>query len=329
MPHGYLLEGLYPSLCAAGVLALLFVLITARRAAYNLREMDELTVLCGLGVSAFSSLCCVFYPLANLYTLARQNPDLWSWILHADLHGAAIAEELKEGVLALRVTSVAVGLNATRSLIEALRLDPLPTDKASVKQLFSYKEAEQVDANALPVFRNRFAQNTINLVQAGFYELNILLLCSIKFWDRDSTTAIGPALLAWALFYIIDDWRIIFRFSLALKGRFMREHFRQIRNTNWIIALAGAWCAYRWSIFALVAYLACCILLHRLILYVGYGIRGNWKIPGALDWKFFDQKMNHETGERNKQPALTATPSQPLTNDPVTQSSDPTAQREN
>jgi hypothetical protein len=299
MPIGYLTEGLYPALSAAGVLALLFVLITAHRAAYNLREMDEFIVLCALGVSAFTSLSCVFYPLANLYTMARQNPDLWSWLLHSDLHGAAIAEELKEGVLALRITSVAVGLNATRSLIEALRLDPLPTDKEAVKRLFRFKEAEQVDANDLPVFRNRFAQNTINLVQAGFYELNILLLWSIKFADRDSRTAIGPALLAWALFYIIDDWRIIFRLSLALKGRFMREHFRQIRNTNWIISLAGAWCAFKWSVFALVPYLACCFVLHRLILYVGYGIRGNWKIPGALDWKFFDQKMNHETGERN------------------------------
>ncbi len=292
MPLGYLTEGLGPSLVAAAILALIFMLITAHRAAYNLREVDEFIVLAALGLSAFTSLSCVFYPIANLLNLARHQTDFWQgWqALNKNL-----PEELKSGVLALRITSIAVGLNATRSLFEALRLDPLPTTKESTKRLFRYKEAEQVDADSLPVYRNRFAQTAINLVQTGFYELNILLLWTIKFADE---ATVASALLAWALFYIIDDWRIIFRLSLALKGRFMREHFRQVRNSNFVITAAGAWCAYKWSFFALVGYLICCFFLHRLILYVGYGMRGNWKIPGALDWKYFDQKMDHETGER-------------------------------
>jgi hypothetical protein len=296
----YLTQGLPPSLAAAGILALIFMLITAHRAAYNLREMDEFIVLCALGLSAFTSLSCVFYPIANLLHFALLAPDLWGTLKH--LPDKRIPEELKSGVLALRVTSVAVGITATRSLFEALRLDPLPTNKEATKRLFRYKEAQQVDTDSLTVYRNRFAQTAINLVQTGFYELNILLLWNIKFKEDTSTAA--PALLAWALFYIIDDWRIIFRLSLALKGRFMPEHFRQVRNSNFIITLAGAWCAYRWSFIALIGYVICCIVLHRLLLYVGYGIRGNWKIPGALDWKFFDQKMDHHTGERK----LTTTP---------------------
>ena len=298
MPFDYLTEGLYYSLAAAGILAVAFALITAHRAAYNLREMDEFIVLSALGVSAFTSLSCVFYPIVNLVIQAREVPDLWAWIKSSELHGPAMTLELKEGVLALRITSVAVGLNATRSLYESLRLDPLPTNSDDTKRLFRFREAEEVDTQALPVFRNRFAQNTINLVQTGFYQLNLLLLWNIKFSDRDTRLAIGPALLAWALFYIIDDWRIIFRLSMALKGRFMREHFRQIRNSNVVIALAGAWCAFNWHYLAIIPYVACCYVLHKLIRYVGYGIRGNWKIPGALDWTFFDKKMDHETGER-------------------------------
>ncbi len=292
MTFDYLDAGLHPAMLTAGLLALIFMLITAHRAAYNLREMDEFIVLCSLGVSAFTSLFCMFYPVANLFNLARQQPDLWASLQHLD---AAIRMELTQGVLAMRVTSMAVGINATRSLLEALRLDPLPTNQEATKRLYRFKEAEQVNANELSVYRNRFAQTAINLVQAGFYELNILLLWNLKLADISDT---GSLLLAWALFYIIDDWRIIFRLSLALKGRFMQEHLRQVRNTNWIITLAGAWCAWHWSFPGLVVYLFCSYVLHRLLVFVAYGIRGNWKIPGALDWKYFDEKVDHETGAR-------------------------------
>ena len=292
MPLGYLTEGLAGSLLTAGLLALIFMLITARRAAYNLRESDELIVLCSLALSAFTSLACVFYPVANLFNLARHQPDLWESLKHLE---PGLRLELASGVLALRVTSVAVGLAATRSLLEALRLDPLPSTPEATQRLFHFKEAVEIDTDNLTVHRNRFAQNALNLVQNGFYELNILLLWAIKF-SGESTLA--SALLSWALFYIIDDWRIIFRCSLALKGRFLKEQIRQISRTNWLITFAGLWCAWRWEGLAAIAYLACCYLLHRLLLYVAYGVQGNWRIPGALDWKFFDQKIDHQTGQR-------------------------------
>jgi hypothetical protein len=294
MPQNYLVQGLAGSLLTAAVLALVFMLITAHRAAYNLRESDELVVLCSLAVSAFTSLACVFYPLANLINIAREQADLWDAlsIKHLEPH---LRAELASGVLALRVTSIAVGLHATRSLLEALRLDPLPSTPEATQRLFQYQEAVEIDADALSVYRNRFAQTALNLVQSGFYELNILLLWSIKI-TTDSTLA--ASLLAWALFYIIDDWRIIFRCSLALKGRFIREQLRQVARTNWLITFAGAWCAWRWSGLVAVVYVACCYLLHRLLLYVAYGVQGHWRIPGALDWKFYDQQIDQATGER-------------------------------
>ena len=292
MPPGYLMEGLAGSLTTAGLLAVLFMLITAHRAAYNLRESDELLVLFSLALSAFTSLACVFYPIANLINLARDQANLWESLKHLE---PQLRTELASGVLALRVTSVAVGLTATRSLLEALRLDPLPSTAEATKRLFQFKEAVEIDADALSVHRNRFAQTALNLVQSGFYELNILLLWAIKF---TSESTLASALLVWALFYIIDDWRIIFRFSLALKGRFLKTHLRQVSRTNWLITLAGTWCAWQWSGIASVLYLACCYLLHRLLLYVAHGVQGKWRIPGALDWKFYDQRIDHSTGER-------------------------------
>ena len=77
MPLGYLTEGLAGSLTTAGLLAFLFMLITAHRAAYNLRQSDELIVLFSLALSAFTSLACVFYPIANLINLARDQANLW------------------------------------------------------------------------------------------------------------------------------------------------------------------------------------------------------------------------------------------------------------
>lgn len=294
MSNDYLTKGLSESLLAAGILSLIFLLITARRCAYNLRQADERLVLTSLGLSAFSSLACVLYPLTNLAFLAHESGS-WKEIFFSAEKG--LPHELSLGILALRVTSVAVGLNATRGLIEVVRLDPLPASPEVAKRLFYYKEAEALETAELSVYRNRFAQTAINLVQSGFYELNILLLWCIKL----SSDGSGPssALLAWALFYIIDDWRIIFRFSLALKGRFLKEHLRQLSRTNWLITFAGVWCAWLWGhLPAVVVYLLCAHILRRLLLNVQYGENGNWQIPGALDWKFFDSKLDHATGER-------------------------------
>jgi hypothetical protein len=301
MDLSYLSLGLAGSLSTAGILAFLFMLITARRAAYNLRESDELIVLLSLSLSAFTSLACVFYPLANLFQLARQQADLWQAVKDIE---PALRNELSSGVLALRITSVAVGINATRSLFEVLRLDPLPSEPAAAKRLFHFREASLLGTEALTVYRNRFAQTAINLVQSGFYELNLALLWSIKFVSGSS---LASALLAWAIFYVIDDWRIIFRFSMALKGRFMREHLLQVSRTNWLISIAGVYCALEWSWLVMIGYVICGFALHRLLLYVGYGIHGKWKIPGALDWRFYDQKIDHTTGERK-----ISQPTQPL-----------------
>ena len=299
MPTGYLTEGLTISLVSAGSLALIFMLITAHRAAYNTRELDECIVLISLGLSAFTSLVCVIYPITNLALLAHQQQDLWKSMHQIDPY---IRYELSTGVLALRITSVAVGFTATRSLWDALRLDPLPATPDAAKPLYQYTEAISAGTEALPVYRNRFAQTAINLVQSGFYELNILLLWMIKLLHKDSAAV---ALLSWALFYIIDDWRIIFRFSLALKGRFMREHIRQVNRTNWLIMFAGLWCAWSWSPIACFFYFLCAALLYRLILYVGYGMLGSWRIAGALDWKFYDQIIDHATGQRKAAPPST------------------------
>ncbi len=292
MNSEYLLAGVEWSLAGAGGLAVIFALVTAKRGAYNLRESDEMVMLLSLGLSAFTSFMCLFYPVLNLVALLRANDLVIPTMTVLESH---IKAELSAGVLPLRVTSVAVGFTTMQSLWEVLRLDPLPSTPERRRELFDYPESVETDTQSLGVARNRFAHATVNLVQSGFYELNLLLLWGIKLTGSHNTAS---ALLAWALFYIIDDWRIMFRFSLALKGRFLVAHQRQVVLTNWLITCAGAWCAWKWSPLVVAPYLAGLWLLHRLLRHVRDGAKGSWRVPGALDWSFFDVRVDHATGHR-------------------------------
>lgn len=253
-------------------------------------DLDEWLLFAGVTLSTAASVACVLLPAVNLAFNIWQNP-----LLHAyeDLL-ALVRSEFASGVFPLRVTAVLVGAQAIRSLIKIGMTKAYCFKPEDWKQLFEFPEAAEVPAlPPMTAYRNRYAQQFLNLTQSGFYEAAILVLWVL---NLRSTRVPAAAALAWLLFYIVDDWRVINHYGTAFKGRIIRRHVKQVWLTNTAIFVLAATCAYHLSLTALLVYLAGTYFIVRLLLLLMNGVEGNLIIIDALNWVYINQRFDQTTG---------------------------------
>jgi len=146
----------------------------------------------------------------------------------------------------------------------------------------------------MTTYRNLFAHLFVNIVQSAFYQLSIVLLFAA---DAFGISSITTVMLSFLLFYIADDWRMIFHYSLALKGRILRFHAWQIWISNIAITILGLFCAFQLSLIALIVYTILSYVTWRLLLFVAAGVEGDMTVINAVGWRWFQRNLNPITGE--------------------------------
>lgn len=254
-------------------------------------ELDDLLLFGGVLVSTAASVACVLVPSLNLALNLIQNPDLHNyWNVFA-----LIRAEFASGVFPLRVTAVLVGLQAITSLLKIATTSAFHLKPEDWKQLFDFAETTSVpELPPIPAYRNRFAQYVLNATQCGFYEAAMVVLWWLNIESRRIPAA---AVLAWLLFYIVDDWRIMNHYSTAFKGRLLRRHARQVWMTNVAILLLAAYCAYHLGVLVLVAFLGASYAILRLLLLLINGFEGAMSIVNALNWPYIYKRYDQTTGK--------------------------------
>jgi hypothetical protein len=142
--------------------------------------------------------------------------------------------ELKNGVLAMRLTSITLGFTFIMTLKKLIRMTPFPDSKTE-QEYSNYKEADLIGLSSQPR-RNRFEHYFLNLTQSSFYSLILTVLWILYLLGIDSLSSI---LLSYFLFLIIDEWTIVFDYSLRLRGYIIRWHFIKVLILNITLLVTG------------------------------------------------------------------------------------------
>jgi hypothetical protein len=219
---------------------------------------------------------------------------------------AAVRQELSSGVLALRAVSLTVAFSAIRSLLAILRLPIFVSSFESPKPLYDFPEEKDLQLDIeLKVYRNRAAHMFLNVVQNGFYLAGVILL-----WIANISgfNLLSVALLSWVLLYVVDDWRIVFRYSLALKGRILPHHGRFFKLSNIGIASCALVAAWQMSWIACAVYFSCVIIIGFLLRLLADGEASGLDIIDAINWRWWQKDRDPYTGTISD--PITATPSE-------------------
>jgi hypothetical protein len=194
-----------------------------------------------------------------------------------------ISAELRSGLLPARISSILVGAEGLRITQEVSSFE----QRRDIEELaMEFPEvAELRKVSIQEVYRNRHAHLFLGIFQTGFF-----LWATFVYWATTQRTSanIWPTLLAFALFFVIDDWRTIFGLSLALKGQIPQGQVVSVWIFNAALLLLGAA-----SLFQVSSLLATVLVFvgAALLFYSGYfwfGYQVPWLttyFTGTLDWK--------------------------------------------
>lgn len=165
--------------------------------------------------------------------------SIYNVILNIDLLKNDFREiltyELKNGVIPMRLTSLSLGFVFINTLRRLLKMTPFPDNKTE-KVYNSYDEANILGLGSLSATRNRFEQSFLNLTQCSYYSLILTTLWILYFYKVDSFDSV---LLSYFLFMIIDDWMIIYNYSLRLKGLILKWDAIKILGLNILLLVFG------------------------------------------------------------------------------------------
>ena len=184
-------------------------------------------LMIGLFVFYISSMTfCFSYTFSNMIL----NYDFLK-----DNFSETVLNELSNGVLAMRFSSITLGYSVIITLRKITRMTPFPNKKTE-KEYKNYNEATKIGLPYFQTTRNRFEHYFLNLTQNSYYSLVLTSLWILYFYEIDS---ISSVLLSYFLFMIIDDWTIIYSYSLRLKGLIINSHFIKILVLNIVLLITG------------------------------------------------------------------------------------------
>jgi len=286
--------GLYFSMILSGVVGFLFTLYYIISSASDFFGEDDFIINLSIFITTIINSFCVIYPLANLFYnyYHLEHKDLFHFI-------SFLRPEFSSGIIALRVTSLIVGIYSFKSLLESTKYAYFINTPDEVKKVFNFPETkdELEITTELDPFRNRLAHLFLNILQYGIFQLGIIILWVSNLFGESTIYTAG---LAWLIFYFVDDWRIIFTYSMSLKGRILKSHRRKILVINIVIVLLGGVNAYFVNWIALCVYIISSYFIIRLWLLLKRGVVGNMIIVTPLDWQWFNNEYNFKTGEKKK-----------------------------
>ena len=167
-------------------------------------------LLISLGVCISSFL--LIYPLYNLILQDFLNLEFYH-------------NEISQGTLALRITSLLLGFNFLKSLYNFIENKIKETQE---KLTASYPELVEIVSFIKDDFIN-FIIVTQNLIYAAI----VLLLWIFIFLSK---SLFELRIVSWGLFFIIDDWAIISDNLIALKGRILKWHRLRILFFNGLLS---------------------------------------------------------------------------------------------
>lgn len=282
-----------PVLFISGILAGLHAFIVSIKGFYGLEEFREIVILGAVFIITFISIFCLIYPISN--TLMNFKPYImnYSFIRIREL----LLFEISTGILPLRITSFTIGLNNTITILKTINLEQgHPYNEDSVKELFYFKEFQELKIDSkIESYRNRMAHLYLNISQNTIYLMAALILW-ISFYLNIHT--IITVLLSYTLFYIADDWKIIFKYSLAIKGRILKCHSNKIIFFDLLILLQSVYCLYSIYWTLIIFYLVLMFFPVRLLVLQFFGIEGHFDLNDSINWKYFDKEYDEWTGKR-------------------------------
>lgn len=168
----------------------------------------------GVGVSISSFL--VIYPLLNLIL-----QKFWSLELYRN--------EISQGTLALRITSLLLGFNFLKSLYnfweDILRNNQNNQKKPMINFLGLQEISSVMDEDDI---------NVVLVSQNLIYGAVTLLLWIFIFLSK---SFLELRVVTWGLFFIVDDWAIISENLVALKGRVLKSHKLRIVFFNALLSI--------------------------------------------------------------------------------------------
>lgn len=216
----------------------------------------------------FSSFNLIFSIVNGYYNFSTNRNDLTMNIFN----------EIKSGVFAQRLTSISLGISFLVSVIKFSKHTPFPNDEKKAEYLV-FSEALKYDVN-YKAKMNSYEFNFLGITQQAFYVFILSLLWLMTIKSGEFNGEIAPMLLAYALFYIVDDWTIIFKHSVILKGNFLKNYNIWIWILNLAIIILGLFCLkdnYLYMITFLI--LAIVILSYRLRIEFSdlFGQRGRYR----------------------------------------------------
>lgn len=170
-------------------------------------------------ITYFSSLAFI-YPILNLV----YNYEIIS--------GNWLDQELANGLIGLRISSVIIGITSLIYTIETVTSESLFSSKRILTKQGKFQELSN-----LSIHISGEDLNYIIIGQYGFYLLIIIMLWISSILDCSNTLLL---IINWALFFIIDDWAIISRYAIETNGRIFSTHRIRINIFNIALLLLSS-----------------------------------------------------------------------------------------
>ena len=141
--------------------------------------------------------------------------------------GTLLSNEFENGRFGLRVASVIIGVNGLIAVLRFTRAERLggPNQVTPCGD----REVEELSDSVDPVSLDHMLFS-----QYGIYVYSITGLWIFSIMGRDNT---AMAVLGWALFFIVDDWAIIYGYVRIFKGRILLSHRLRLVVFNLFISI--------------------------------------------------------------------------------------------
>lgn len=255
-----------------GLILAFSLLSRGRRFIEGAHEWFFLIVRC---IVPFFSVFSIVYPVIELLFVRFLSVSEWSWY-------EIVSAELKSGLLPARISSILIGAQGLAASLDSTIFDREHGIEDNAKHYPEIVNLRTITIES--IFRNRHAHLLLGVFQSGFYLWSMFVYWTATDQDPNS---LWPTVLAFALFFVIGDWRIIFKFSLYLKGQIPPEPMRVIWITN---ALLFIFSALSLKVFSLTAWLGVMALGVAILFYSFYFSFGSPEalanhFSGTLDWR--------------------------------------------
>jgi hypothetical protein len=228
--------GVYESVITVGILELGFCGFALWVILKGVSDLGEtvLFIFVVLFFTVLISLGCfaIIFPITNIIL------QHWNTTEHKQL----LKEELSNGILLVRVTSVYLGVKAffimfyEFTFIKIL-MDKLPHKLAFIVRyligfLTRVRMTGYTEIDNLPY---HIPESMLVLYITFQYFYYLLVITVIWLFAAHNIHTTYTFFVNLVLFFITDDWIIISDYLSALKGRILRGHFRRVMGVNFLL----------------------------------------------------------------------------------------------